>query len=351
MLHRPIVAMALLATLALASPALSATPEASFELGVRAFRAGDYASAVVDLEDAARALTTRDRVQAFVAGGELESLATLETTLVYLALAQFRLGQEDAARATLLRLAAAEEIEPTYAGLRLGAEAAELESLAAALAPEIGLPRNTAGVADDPTAALPPVVPASRRAALTPADRERIARALAPEVLGLAPAPVAIADAPPVAAPPTSSAAPASAPSRVAAPVPPAVTRESLLELRKAEALIDNGLVADANAIYRALVRSETIAREVLIEAATGLYRTGAYRDAVDAFRRFGAFARGEEDLRYYYSVSLFESGDYQGAQREFRCALPFIRETDEVLRYQTKIERMQQAAFTSAMR
>ena len=122
-------------------------------------------------------------------------------------------------------------------------------------------------------------------------------------------------------------------------------TRDALLALRKAEALVDNGLVAEANAIYATLARRAGTAREVLIEAATGLYRTGAYRDAVDAFRRFGTFARGEEDLRYYYSVALFESGDYRGAQHELRCALPFIRETDEVLRYAQKIERMQQAS------
>lgn len=148
----------------------------------------------------------------------------------------------------------------------------------------------------------------------------------------------------PVAAPTVRPAA-----SRIETPT---ATRDALLSLRKAEALIDNGLVAEANAIYTSLAGGEGVAREVLIESATGLYRTGAYRAAAAAFGRFGTFARGEEDLRYYYSVALFESGDYEGARRELHCALPFLRETDEVLRYQMKIDRMQQvSAATSGMR
>lgn len=358
MLHRPIAIFALLATLAAASPVLAATPAASLDLGVRAFRAGDYSSAVVDLEDAARALTTTDRLRAFVQGGSFDSLATLETTLVYLALAQFRLGDEEAARATLHRLAAAEQIDPTYASLRLGPEAGELEALATALAPSIALPPNSSGLSDDPSRPLPPVTRAVAPPTLTIEDRERIASTLSTSGAILtagAPAqtsPVASTVMQPRASEPLTVArtVPAVTPQAAAAPlVAPVPTRDALLSLRKAEALIDNGLVAEANAIYASLARNAGVAREVLIESATGLYRTGAYRDAADAFRRFGTFARGEEDLRYYYSVALFESGDYQGAQRELQCALPFLRETDEVLRYQTKIERMQQASSTTS--
>ena len=58
------------------------------------------------------------------------------------------------------------------------------------------------------------------------------------------------------------------------------------------------------------------------------------------AFRKLGAFARGEEDLRYYDAVSLYETGNYGAAQKELACALPFLQITDDVSRYRSKIEK-----------
>ena len=54
---------------------------------------------------------------------------------------------------------------------------------------------------------------------------------------------------------------------------------------------------------------------------------------------KFGTFAKGEEDLRYYNAVVLYETGQYVDAQKELACALPFIQLTDDVARYRTKIE------------
>ena len=56
-----------------------------------------------------------------------------------------------------------------------------------------------------------------------------------------------------------------------------------------------------------------------------------------------GTFAKGEEDLRYYNAVALYETGSYQDAQKELACALPFIQVTDEVTRYRVKIEQTAQ--------
>jgi tetratricopeptide (TPR) repeat protein len=117
-----------------------------------------------------------------------------------------------------------------------------------------------------------------------------------------------------------------------------AAVRAALDELRQAEALADNGEFEEARAIYRRLVSSAP--REIVAVAAVGLYRIGSYRDAVDAFQRLGAFARGEEDLHYYYAVSLYEAGQYDAARRELACALPFIEVSDEVARYRLKIEQ-----------
>jgi tetratricopeptide (TPR) repeat protein len=128
---------------------------------------------------------------------------------------------------------------------------------------------------------------------------------------------------------------PGSRPTSVAA----GAQQSDLTALRAAESALAAGDLAEAVRIYARLSRSATVSREVLAEAAVGLYRTGEFREAADAFRRFAAFAKGEEDLRYYYAVALYESGDYLDAQKELACALPYIEVTDDVLRYRAKIE------------
>lgn len=263
-------------------------PQTRLELGLRAFRAADYASAIVDLGAAANM------------GAEREPVAT---ALVYLAVAQFRSGHEDDARATILRLLEMEQASPVYAQLPLEPDVAEFEVLAKALVPTANLPPNAHLAVEDPGAPLPPVRPAP---AEPPAPLPRIV-------------------------------------ARPAGDANAAALREHLMNLRQAEAFGTNGLLEDANAIYRQIARAADAPREVIAEAAVGLYRTGAFRDAVEAFRRVGAFARGEEDLRYYHAVALFEIGEYGAARKELACALPYIRVTNEVDRYRMKIEGMRQ--------
>ena len=72
---------------------------------------------------------------------------------------------------------------------------------------------------------------------------------------------------------------------------------------------------------------------------------TGDYSDAVRAFQRVGNLSRGEEDLRYYKAVSLYETGRYDDARKELACALPYIPLTEDVSRYRTKIEQAGQRA------
>jgi tetratricopeptide (TPR) repeat protein len=110
--------------------------------------------------------------------------------------------------------------------------------------------------------------------------------------------------------------------------------------LRRADEFAEAGRVAEAVEIY-ARVAAAAVPREALARAATGLYRTRAYQPAVGAFARLAPFGRGEEDLRYYYAVSLFESGRYAQAQHELACALPFLQLTDDVIRYRMRIEQM----------
>ena len=84
---------------------------------------------------------------------------------------------------------------------------------------------------------------------------------------------------------------------------------------------------------------SPNASRDAIASAATGLYSISDYSDAADAFTRLGTFARGEEDLRYYDAVSLYEVGRYGEARRQLACALPYLEATADVTRYREKIE------------
>ena len=123
----------------------------------------------------------------------------------------------------------------------------------------------------------------------------------------------------------------------------PAIRRDdaaALTTLRQAESMATSGDREAARELYVRVAANPNAPREVLGEAGTGLYRIGAWRESADAFRRLGTFARGEEDLRYYFAVALYESGDYREAQRELACALPFIQRTEDVERYRLRIEQ-----------
>jgi fused signal recognition particle receptor len=116
--------------------------------------------------------------------------------------------------------------------------------------------------------------------------------------------------------------------------------RALLLSLRQAETFAIAGQLEDANRIYSSLAQSPTSTREAIAAAAAGLYRTGGFAEAVRAFTRLGTFARGEDDLRYYYAVSLYETGKYAEAKIELAAALPNLQRTDDVERYRAKIEQ-----------
>lgn len=412
---RRTVGVLLLVAIAAFPASGAATPEALFDLGMRAFRAADYASAVADLRAAADAFaTSTDRAVSY------------QTALVYLALAQFRSGREDEARDTILRLVEAERATPVFATLPLDTDAADFQALVAALVPDAALPRNPQLAIDDPTVALPTVRPATppaaepttaeatrpaieaatevrveeiqqetdrriaaiqaeadrriaevqaeadrriaaaqadadRRIAAAEADAER--RIAAAQAAANARVAAAEADARQRIAAAEQQAEreadariaamerpPASTPQTTESPAPsPGVTltgSAALTTLRQAEELAAAGDLVAADALYVRLANDPNVPREVLAESAVGLYRIGSYEASVAAFRRMGAFARGEEDLRYYFAVSLYESGAYRDAQRELACALPFIEITDDVARYRLKIE---QSAVTIA--
>lgn len=411
MSRKPIAVLLVVAGLCLNAGA--ATPEASLELGLRAFRAGDYSSASTDLT--AAAAVPQEELQTYVAAGQLDRLQSFETALVYLALAQFRLGGEDESRQSILRLLEAERLAPVYSHLSLGPEAAEFETLVAALVPDANLSPNGQTVVNDPTLPLPavrPVTPVTQPeelvaqpermetepvatpvqpepevvapvaapesstpiSASTPAPElspersEEIAQAMTPEpvrpIVRSTPEPQAPQTMPdvdlsevvvqprtPERVTPAATSTPENLPPLPSRPAAvagdSAQVRQALNSLRQAEALADQGELREADEIYMRLAAAEP--REIVAAAAVGLYRTGAYREAVQAFRRLGALGRGEEDLHYYFAVSLYESGDYETARHQLMCALPYIELTNEVVRYRIKIE--QASAQLSASR
>ena len=103
-----------------------------------------YAEAVKDLGAAADAFLTPQQTKAYIRTGHCDALASYETALVYLTVADMKLGRAADARAALRRITVAERMEPAYQGLPLDADAAEFESIAQKLLPEVPLPPNRA---------------------------------------------------------------------------------------------------------------------------------------------------------------------------------------------------------------
>jgi hypothetical protein len=166
-----------------------------------------------------------------------------------------------------------------------------------------------------------------------------------------APAPVAASVEQP-ALEPLPATVPAPAPAPVEQPaleplptlpntivVPPPVIIDPTLD--QAASLAANGQPDQARRVYLALLNQANVSRHTIAESARGLYRLGAFADAVEAFRNLGTFNRGEEDLRFYNAVSLVEIGHYEDAKKELACALPYIQVTSDVARYRDKIQKM----------
>ncbi|MGZ4778864.1 MAG: hypothetical protein ACXV5L_06685 [Thermoanaerobaculia bacterium] len=362
------------------------------------FRAAQYARAVDDLRKAADSFLSAEQKQQYVETGKLDTLPQLEEALVYLTVSYSKLGRETDARDTVARLVAAERIEPNYAKLPLTADVADFPALAARLAPSSPLPMNpqlaNGGIAPPPTPAPVPVpvstpaplpVPVPQPAPVPVVTTPTPAPAPAPVT---EPPPVTVPSPAPVTVPPPPPPTPAPAAldraeimreverrvaearaeiekemterlaaerlamrkesdQRVAAAQADAEAqsrRDVLTNLRRADVLANTGHLSEAKDIYLSIANASGATREAITEASVGLYRTAAYSDAVKGFRRLGTFARGEEDLRYYEAVSLFETGQYDEAKRQLACALPYLQVTELMERYIAKIQGLTEA-------
>jgi len=334
-----LIGFAAIAALVVAQ-APSTAPDALLERGIASYRAAQYADAAKDLKAASDALLSTEQMQAYVNSGKFANIDKFEKALVYLTLAETKLGHKEQAREAVLRLVTAERIDNAYARLPLDADAAEFPQIAARLVPGTKLGASTQ-IAAAPAQTAPAATPA---AATTPneserADRQRaIDEAVAAERVKMQ-----------READERVAAALAAAEREAQAQIVPASAQaqtqvrsrpDYLLQLRQADAYADNDQLNRANELYNSIADAADAPRDIVAEAGIGLYRTGAYRDAASVFRKLVPFARGEEDLRYYNAVALYETGDYGSAKRELACALPFIQANDDVERYRAKIER-----------
>ncbi len=296
--------------------------------------------------------------------GRLESLPRFETALVYLTMAYSKTGREQDAHDTILRLADAERIQLVYATLPLGSDALEFESLASTRSPAIALSANAAlaQLRSGSTSQAPVAAPAAGEPTQPP-EREALLRMIEKGSASAraqdeqeAQQRFAADRAAAQKASDERLAAERAAASRAAEEMRRAAAERALQDrieaaeaearssqssrLRQAEVAVNAGRVDYANDLYVSAANAPGVSREAIAAAATGLYRTGDYTQAIAVFRRLAPFRRGEEDLRYYNAVSLYESGHFEQARKELACALPYIQITRDVSRYRTKIEK-----------
>jgi len=370
--------------------AQSPAPDDLLQRGRDSYRSGHYADAIKNLSAAADAFLSPAQVHAYVTTGQLPSLDKFETAIIYLALSYSKMGKDADAAEQIRRLNAAEAIAPTFSKLAL-ADIADFQAVAKRVAPGTPVPTSVATAVTAPTPAPQPAAPAAiataqreadqrvaaarataeqeaqqridtERAAIQKAADEKIAaereaiRKEADRVIAEARAAAEREMQEKIAA--ERAAMQKTIEERIASERA-ALERETqeriaadrlaaqrqfesnpFTVLRRAEALASSGQVDEANTTYLRLLNAPDVSRDTVAAVATGLYRTGDYRNALRALQKIGTFLRGEEDLRFYKAVALYETGSYSEAKKELACALPYIQMTDDVSRYRVKIEQ-----------
>jgi tetratricopeptide (TPR) repeat protein len=305
-----------------------------YQRGMAHFAAGEYEGAYTDLRRAAF--------------GFVEQVDTFETAQAYASVAAHRLGHDNDARDSLMRIVGAEKVQPHFRSVKLpDALRSEIDTIAATLltAQESALLGVAAPVQD--SAASKPVVTntdtashdANPKPATTPITTSTtttqgqpapITKPVIPAPQPQTPKPIIETPQPqpkPIALVPKPTI-PATQPSQSAG--------AKLVEAQKAA---DNGDVGRARSIYNALLSGPPLAHDQTLRLAEGLYLVRDFASAVKAFQRAGTFGHGEEPYRYDYAVSLYETGHYNDAKRELAAALPYIPATPDVARNRAKIE------------
>ncbi len=326
------------ATPAAAQPAVP-TPDQLLQRGKDNYRSGHYAEAVDDLRTAAAAFLSPEQKQQYVDTGKLDTLPQVEQSLVYLALAYSKLGKDAEARDTVMRLANAERIMPTFAALPLDSDAADFPQLAARLVPALTLPANAqlarGGAAPGTPTAVAQVAPPPPPANATPAVATPPPTAQA-----------AVASPAPTVAPPETATAPATAAAIAPAPPQPALTaadRTEMLRLvdeRVAEARAEIEREADAKiaAVQKeadARVAAERAAAEKAADERIAADRAAIQRDADAKIAEARAAAQRDADAKIAAERAAAEQEARQKAEvaaaAERRTMLTGIRQAESL--------------------
>lgn len=346
--------------------------------GIAHYNDGNYAPAMQELK--------------LAAFGLVDSLDHFETAYVYYTNAAQKLQKEASARDALQRILAAEKIEHRYAALTLPAEVrTAFEAAARSLLrrDELGLlrigtaaaPKTTEIVVPDPivpapkTPQPPPATPQPAPATPQPAPVTPQPQPKAPQPVAVIPQPAPVKPQPqpvprapqpapvipqpqpakpqpmkpqpaPITPQPSTQQPPVTQQPQSVPPQPqsqpptrPAASNDIGETIFAAERAVNQGDLASARNLYRALLAQPQLPRTSALRIAEGLYRSRDFPNTVKAFGRAMPLARGEEPYRYYLAVALYETGNYAAAKRELAAALPYIDETPDVSRYRAKIE------------
>jgi len=339
-----------------------------YQRGMAHFAAGEYASAFTELRNAAF--------------GFVEQVDQFETVQAYAVVAAHRLGHDNDARDSLLRIVSAEKIQPHFLSVKLPDELRiEVDTVAVAQLTTqecvlLGVPAQMLDTAAKPVVVVP--TPTKRPNVATTAPRERGAtddaappdadpkktppRPAPPTQQPVAPVPQTPTVVPTPVRPPQPDAPtpqpvdpkpspppPAPQPKQETVPAQPQATApvsKQLPEVKNADAslaeaqqAIDNGEIGRARSIYSAVLNVPQLTHAATLRLAEGLYRVRDFAGATRAFQRAGTLGHGEEPYHYYYAVALYESGHYGDAKRELTASLPYISVTPDVARYRMKIE------------
>jgi len=261
-----------------------------YRRGMTHFAAAEYPAAFTELRNAAF--------------GFVERLDTFEAAHAYAAVAAHRAGRDADARDSLMRITAAEKVEPHFASVTLPEDIrTEVYKVAARM-----LTREEAtliGVSQQQLAAAA----AEKTLAVVPTPSKR------PNVAVTAPRDRSGADATPPA--PETAAS----------------------KLDNAQRALEAGDVTAAQATYESLFAASPLAHADEVRLAEGLYRVHDYTKAARAFELAGPLGQGEEKYHYCYAVSLYETGHFKEAKRELAAAIPHIAVTEDVERYRAKID------------
>jgi tetratricopeptide (TPR) repeat protein len=327
--------------------AVSAAPNPFYtnllERGKADFASGDYQRAADEL-----------RIASF---GLLDAIPAYETTQVYLALAQQRIGRKDEASKAVLQIVQAERIAPTYRTLAIdpSVQAALNAALPLLFTPEQLITLNVAPLLGTGSAAPvvppPPAAPAPPPASAAPVHHSS----------EMAPARSSPAQttSPPPRAPATVTAslpAPRTPPPPPPAPVKPrkvvvlsspapsqGLTDRTVTDaLRAGKTALSEGKPLQARDLYLSLSNRTDLTRGQLLEVARGLAQSSTFQESAAVYDRAGRLKQGEEVHLFYKAVDYYEMGDLTRARDYLKLALPHIPMTRTVSEYKAKIESAQ---------